>query len=206
MTSPNKSFAAWLCLLLPLVIGLGLDLISKEVAFELEPTGLVTEYTTDELGRTEVMSVEARPIPGVIHFHAHVNYGAVFGIGQGQRLVFVVVSAAAIALLGWLFARSGSQRLYQALLGLLFAGVLGNLYDRMVFGYVRDMIYAFPNVRWSDLIKSLPSFEVFPWIFNVADSMLCTGVGAMFLYTAFRKEPAIVAGQPQTPAAAAVAK
>ena len=41
-----------------------------------------------------------------------------------------------------------------------------------VFGYVRDMIHALP--RWPKL---------FPWIFNVADVMLCTGVGLMVLYS-----------------------
>jgi signal peptidase II len=186
---PWKSLAAWLCLLLPLILGLTLDLASKHLAFEAPPTGLVTGYTIEE-GRPGVESIEARPIPNILHLHAHVNYGAVFGIGQGQRVIFVIVSALAIGLLGFLFARSGRQRLYQFLLGLLFAGVLGNLYDRIVFGYVRDMIYAFPNLHWSDLWKALPQMEVFPWIFNVADSMLCTGVGAMFLYTTFRKAPA----------------
>src|SRR2546421_495129 len=58
------------------------------------------------------------------------------------------------------------------ILGMLLAGVLGNMYDRVVFGYVRDMIHALP--RWPKL---------FPWIFNVADVMLCTGVGLMVLYS-----------------------
>jgi len=85
-------------------------------------------------------------------------------------------------IIGWTFADGveGDARL---------AGD-GNLYDRVVFGYVRDMIYAFPNLHWSDLWKALPQMEVFPWIFNVADSLLCTGVGAMFVYTTFRKAPA----------------
>jgi len=46
----------------------------------------------------------------------------------------------------------------------------------MVFGYVRDMIYA------------LPEWHIFPWIFNIADSLLCTGVGGMFVYTLFTHE------------------
>ena len=187
--STFRSFTAWLCLLLPFVLGLALDLASKHLAFAPYPNGLVTDVETDEFGRPGVESIEARPIPHILHLHAHVNYGAVFGIGQGHRVVFVIVSALAIGLLGYLFSRSGHQRLYQFLLGLLFAGVLGNLYDRMVFGYVRDMIYAFPGIRWSSLYHALPDFEVFPWIFNVADSMLCTGVAGMFVYTTFRREP-----------------
>jgi len=57
----------------------------------------------------------------------------------------------------------------------LLAGVLGNLYDRLVFGYVRDMIHALP--AWPNL---------FPYIFNVADSLLCVGVAMMIVYSIFR--------------------
>ena len=79
------------------------------------------------------------------------------------------------------------------ILGLLLAGVLGNMYDRMHFGYVRDMIHALPNSQWPDwVVRLLPAawrppvgrgLDVFPWIFNVADSLLCIGVSAMLLYT-----------------------
>ncbi|MGN6725751.1 MAG: signal peptidase II [Tepidisphaeraceae bacterium] len=174
--SPLHSLKSWLCLLLPLVLGLSLDLSTKHWAFQPYPGGLVTGSTVDDQGRFQVVSEEAHFIDGFLHFHANVNYGAVFGIGQGHRSVFVVVSVGALALLMYLFMRSGRQHLYQLLLGVLFAGVLGNLYDRMVFGYVRDMIYA------------LPEWHIFPWIFNIADSLLCTGVGGMFVYTLFTHE------------------
>jgi signal peptidase II len=72
-----------------------------------------------------------------------------------------------------LFLNSRRQWFYQIVLGMLMAGVLGNLYDRLMFGYVRDMVYALP--RWG----------VFPWIFNVADSLLCVGVGIMIVYSLF---------------------
>jgi signal peptidase II len=62
---------------------------------------------------------------------------------------------------------------------MLLAGVLGNLYDRLMLGYVRDMIHALP--RW-------PNF--FPWIFNVADSLLCVGVTLIILYNLVRPEKA----------------
>jgi signal peptidase II len=85
----------------------------------------------------------------------------------------VAVSIGAILFLTYLFATSKRRQwFYQLVLGLLLAGVLGNMYDRVVYGYVRDMIHALP--RWPDL---------FPWIFNVADSLLCVGVGLMVLYS-----------------------
>ncbi len=172
MKGSLRSPAAWACLLTPLLAGLAFDLWSKHAAF----TRLVVGSGLDGQGRYQVISVEYDFIPGFLRFYAHVNYGAVFGIGQGQRPLFLLVSLLAIGLLGYLFARSGNQRFYQILLGILFGGVLGNLYDRMVFGYVRDMIFAFPD------------WQIFPWIFNIADSMLCTGVGGMFIYSLFKRE------------------
>jgi lipoprotein signal peptidase len=69
------------------------------------------------------------------------------------------------------------------------AGVIGNMYDRTRFGFVRDMIYALPDKRWFGTwtLFGYPGPErfVFPWIFNVADSLLCVGVGFMLIYSLF---------------------
>jgi signal peptidase II len=141
-------------------------------------------------GRLEAPSSEYAFIPGWLHFHYTVNQGAVFGLGQGQRVLFIGVSLAAIVFLTYLFAASGRQRFYQVILGMLLAGVLGNMYDRIVFGHVRDMIYALPGWHWPawfhHLLPMLPP-EVFPWIFNVADTLLCTGVFLMIVYSALGK-------------------
>jgi signal peptidase II len=136
------------------VIGLTLDLYSKSLA---------VTHLKDQDG------VEF--IPGWLHFDYTENHGAVFGIGQGYRWLFIVVSVLAIGFLSFLFSRSRGQRMYQIILGMLLAGVLGNLFDRFEFGYVRDMIHALP--RWPKL---------FPYIFNVADTLLCTGVALMLLH------------------------
>lgn len=129
-------------------------------------------------------------IPGYIEFEITRNPGAVFGLGAGRTMLFVTVSIAAILFLTFLFANSGRQRIYQFILGMLLAGVLGNMYDRIRFAYVRDMIHALP--RWPGL---------FPWIFNVADVLLCTGVGLMILYSIVHgKEPrTIQSGTDQAP-------
>ena len=149
--------------------GLTLDLWSKWYSFEALAVAIVKRPD----GRVLVESRTHEWIPGFVHFHVTANQGAVFGAGQGYRWLFVGVSAAAIAFLIFLFLNSRRQWFYQIVLGMLLAGVLGNLYDRLMFGYVRDMIYA------------LPKWEVFPWIFNVADSLLCVGVGVMIVYSLF---------------------
>ncbi len=87
-------------------------------------------------------------MPGWLQFEFVRNPGAVFGIAPGQRGAFLVVSAAAIAFLTYLFAGSGGRWFYQVVLGVLLAGVLGNMYDRVVYGSVRDMIHAVPGWHW----------------------------------------------------------
>jgi signal peptidase II len=130
-------------------------------------------------------------VPGWLQFDVTANQGAVFGIGQGQRALFVTVSIAAIAFIGYLFATSGRQRLYQIILGLLLAGVIGNLYDRVQFGYVRDMIHALPD-------KTIFGRPAFPWIFNVADSLLCAGVFLMIVYSFLHNPGKTQEPSPQT--------
>lgn len=149
--------------------GLALDLWSKWQSFSTLAVAIVKRPD----GRVLVESYTHEWIPGWVHFHVTANQGAVFGAGQGYRWLFVGVSVAAIAFLVFLFLNSRRQWFYQIVLGMLMAGVLGNLYDRLMFGYVRDMVYALP--RWG----------VFPWIFNVADSLLCVGVGIMIVYSLF---------------------
>jgi signal peptidase II len=131
--------------------------------------------------------------PGLLHLTYTENHGAVFGIAQGARYAFLGVSIGAIVFLIFLFVTSGKARLYQLILGLLLAGVIGNMYDRFHYGYVRDMIHALPGWSWPDwLVRYFPrawqpaagqQVEVFPWIFNLADTYLCVGVAAMLLYS-----------------------
>jgi signal peptidase II len=136
-------------------VGVGLDLWTKSLAF-----------SSSSLWREPY-----KFIPGWLEFEVVQNQGAVFGLGQGRRILFVTVSIGAILFLIYLFATSGKKPIFQILLGMLLAGVIGNLYDRVTLGYVRDMIHALP--RW-------PKF--FPWVFNVADTLLSTGVTLMILY------------------------
>ena len=102
-------------------------------------------------------SISPQDIPGWLHFHCTANEGAVFGIGQGNRWLFVIVSVLAIAFLTYLFATSGRQRFYQVVLGMLLAGVLGNMYDRIFHGFVRDMIWIFPQKRWPAWLTRAPA-------------------------------------------------
>src|SRR5215212_4889576 len=123
-----RSLPALLCFFGTAAIGLTVDLWSKAAAVEHLAFGQVVRF-----------------IPGLLHFEYTRNYGAVFGLGQGQKVLFVTVSILAIAFLTYLFASSGRARIYQIILGMLLAGVLGNMYDRVQLGYVRDMLHGLPG-------------------------------------------------------------
>jgi signal peptidase II len=105
-----------------------------------------------------------------------VNHGALFGIGGGQKGVanglFAAVSVgAAIAILVWGMRRSTArERGLMAALGLILGGTIGNLYDRLVFGGVRDFLY-FYKVEWP--------------VFNVADCCLVVGAGLLLVQAVF---------------------
>ena len=186
MASPLRSRSALASLLITAAVGLSLDLATKYWAFST----LMYNRITEPDGTVRFQSHTNAFIPGWLHFHITGNHGAVFGTGQGLRWFFVAVSVLAIGFLFYLFATSTPrQRLYHVIVGMLLGGVLGNLYDRVVYGYVRDMIYMLPGRTWPAwLADALPAHwewtqgPVFPWIFNVADTLLCTGVPLMLAY------------------------
>jgi lipoprotein signal peptidase len=102
-----------------------------------------------------------------------VNNGALFGMGQNYQLYansfFAAVSiAAAGAIAVWSFRRATMRdRWLCAALGLILAGTVGNLFDRVVFGGVRDFLH---YDHWFD------------WpVFNVADCCLVCGAALLLL-------------------------
>jgi signal peptidase II len=175
MASRSSAFCSPIALTLFFVtaaVGIALDQWTKVEAVHRLSYGV--QWNADH---TEVYPLRKQIyefIPGYVHFDFIPNRGAVFGIGQGRRMLFIGVSVAAIFFIIYLFAVSGTQRFYQFILGMLMAGVIGNLYDRAKFEYVRDMIHALP--RWE---------KFFPYIFNVADSLLCVGVFFMIVHSFF---------------------
>jgi len=103
----------------------------------------------------------------------HVNQGALFGLGQWgaakANTIFAAISlVAAGVILFWscLPSTARDRRLCVAL-GLIFAGTLGNLYDRLFFGGVRDFMHWHYLIDWP--------------VFNFADCCLVFGAGLLLL-------------------------
>src|SRR5947199_8970277 len=116
-------------------------------------------------------------IDGFFKFVHWGNTGAAWSLfnqfaGSNQLLAIFAL----VALLVLFLARhhfDSHPLLDQLSLGLIFAGIAGNLMDRFNHGHVVDFIYFYLNRRGGREIG-------FP-AFNVADSAICTGVGLLFL-------------------------
>ena len=100
-------------------------------------------------------------------------------------------SFAVVAVFGW-WTQARSHLAHVAI-GLILAGGLGNLYDRVVIGAVRDFLHMMP--RWElPLGLAWPggTTEVFPWVFNVADVLLLLGMTLLLIHVHFvdrKQEP-----------------
>ena len=103
------------------------------------------------------------------------NHGALWGVGQEFTWVFAALSVVAVAgVLFWLFVHGAARSLWLTIsLGLVMAGTLGNLYDRLgLHGYADQQGATIRAVR--DFL--LFTFGDYNWpVFNFADAFLVTG-------------------------------
>jgi signal peptidase II len=121
-------------------------------------------------------------ITNVLELRTSYNPGALWGLGRGlshSSLIFAGLSVlAALAICYWLFVRgAASDARLTAALGLIMAGALGNCYDRLMLGHVRDFVHFHVDPIGFDCA-----------IFNFADNMLVAGAIALMLL-ALRPEP-----------------
>ncbi len=108
------------------------------------------------------------------------NTGAAFSFlsdaGGWQRYFFSALAIAISAvLLRWLYVMPREQRLLALSLGLIMGGALGNLWDRLVLGYVVDFI----SVHYQGYY--------FP-AFNIADAAISVGAALMIFDSLFASD------------------
>lgn len=121
------------------------------------------------------------PWPGVFELKLAFNHGIAFGMFQGGGQFFAPVAIIIAGVAGWHAWRTPfAYKLMIVTLGMLAAGAIGNLIDRLWMGKVTDMF-------WFRLIN-------FP-VFNVADA--CITVSAILLaIMSIRQDLSSRRGQP----------
>ena len=109
------------------------------------------------------------------------NRGAVFGLGSNVTSPYLswglsILSILSLAIILTYFLRLNTRnpKLYTGL-ALVLGGAIGNLFDRLVSGYVVDFI----DLHW---------FEYHWPFFNVADLSICVGVGLLLLSMSIKAE------------------
>ena len=158
-----------------LIAGFGLlaDLLTKSWA--LRVIGNPAEMNYSELKPIEI-------IDGYVRLITVLNPGASWGIASGRTSLLLIGSAIAMVFMFWLFVSlHPKQWVAQMALGMLLGGALGNTYDRV-----------FNDGKVVDFIDiNLSFWPANPWpAFNVADSLLCVGVGILLISMLFKQKEA----------------
>lgn len=103
---------------------------------------------------------------GFLRFDLTFNQGGVFGILQGYKSFFLVVSVAVLALMvAYYFYEKTMPALFRIAMGLIIAGAMGNIIDRLIPGRIGVVDFISVGV---DGIYRWPTF-------NVADMVIVTG-------------------------------
>ena len=146
-------------------------------------------YALDQLTKQLILRFLEKPQPVIrpdIFTLVHVtNTGAAFGSFRdyNPNTFFIIVSCVALVVVIFLLSRPEPRDPWRRVaLGLLLAGILGNLTDRLLHGHVIDFLLFNLHVRFAD-----------PWpAFNVADSCICIAVACFMVYS-FRDSRATAA-------------
>ncbi len=107
------------------------------------------------------------------------NTGAAFSFlanaGGWQRWFFTAVGLVAAAFILWMLRSHHGQKLFAFSLSCLLGGAVGNVVDRLLHGYVVDML----DFHWRFLSPVFPGGH-FP-AFNVADAAITAGAIGLIL-------------------------
>jgi len=139
---------------LPLALLLGADQWTK----------LWAQQTLQPMGTIPV-------IEGFLNWTYVRNTGVAFGMAQGQNYLLALVAVVLVSVGLW-FSRSldWTRREVNLVAALIISGAVGNLIDRLSYGYVVDFV---------DVLIPVINY---PWpVFNIADSAICIAVGWIVL-------------------------
>jgi len=157
----SDSFVRWFIFFSIALVGIISDLVSKSLTYQIEPIDI---------------------IPGIFRFSFVLNKGIIWGIASQGSILFLIIPSFAIPLILLIFKyihvfsghpedKSRFNLLITVAFGLIMAGAVGNLYDRIFFHGVRDFL-DFYFINWP--------------IFNLADVYISIGV-ALIIIDVFRK-------------------
>lgn len=130
---------------------------------------ILIDQLTKYLVRSLELGKSIHIIPGFLNITYIHNLGAGFGTFQNWVSLLIIISVIALIIAAYFFVTL-KDRIVIYLDALLIGGIIGNLIDRLAYGYVIDFI---------DLI-------IWP-IFNVADMVITISIFLLIIYLWFKK-------------------
>ena len=115
---------------------------------------------------------EGSPVTGYFNLVRVHNAGAAFSFLAGasgwQRWFFTALGLVAAVVIVWMLKGHPGQRLFCFALACILGGAVGNVIDRVLYGYVVDFL----DFHWAGM--HFPAF-------NVADSAISVGAACLIL-------------------------
>lgn len=129
---------------------------------------LLVDFYTKYIVRNDVRFIKGVPlIPNLLSLIYVKNEGAAFSMLSGYRIALIIISSLAIILGIYAITRLyRNNKIIILPVSMVIAGGIGNLIDRIFFGFVTDMI----------------SLSFFPPVFNVADISVTLGCIILIIY------------------------
>ena len=133
----------------------------------------LADFLTKTIAVNKLLLYKSEPVTNFMNFTLAFNYGAAFSFlsdaGGWLRWFFIIFSITVICLIIYLLIKENFSEYMP--FSFVMAGALGNLYDRIYYGYVIDFIEFY--------------YKDFSWpIFNVADIAISIGI-ILLLYNMF---------------------
>ena len=167
---------------------LGADLATKHVVFrdflaasnlDARVAAIIREYPRPVPPLLVLHQLDLhRPLGAGLRLTMSVNPGVVFGWDLPRWLVLAATAGTTVIVLAMLLTSPRRGALQVSAIALVFAGAMGNLYDRL-FSCVQLPFVAPIRYHVRDFIDA--SQLHYPYIFNVADVWLVVGVGYLLL-------------------------
>ncbi|XHE54948.1 signal peptidase II [Phaeobacter sp. BS34] len=122
-------------------------------------------------------------LPPLLRFRYGENTGINFGLFGGgtdtTRWILIGLSLViCVVLVIWIARLPANARMMQLSAGLVIGGALGNVVDRLLYGYVLDFL----NMSCCGINN--------PFVFNVADIFIFAGAASLILFDGRQKNPA----------------
>ena len=129
---------------------------------------ILLDQITKVMVRMTMSAGESLPVLGEFFRITYVrNSGAAFSMLSGARIFLVLLPLVIIiGALFYFYKHPGKHWLFYTAWTMILAGGIGNLIDRVLFGWVTDML----------------DFSIFPPVFNIADIGVTVGCALFMLY------------------------